>query len=166
MRIFLIGFMGSGKSTNGKKLATLLDFDFLDLDQITENTYQVSIPQIFEKYDEKAFRLLEQASLKTTISKNNCVIATGGGTPCFFNNMDWMNNNGITIYFQMHPLSLHQRILEAKKIRPLIQNKTTEEILNYINKELEYRNKFYQQAKFVVKGENLQAKDIMNLLNI
>jgi len=152
--------MGCGKSTVGKKLAKLLNYEFLDLDTYIEETYQLTIPFIFERYDEKAFRTLEQSSLKKTLSKNNCVIATGGGTPCFYDNMDWMNDNGITIFIQMHPKSLHQRLINARKKRPLVEQKSADEVFNYINKELKIRNTYYQQAKLTVKGENLQASEI------
>lgn len=98
MRIFLIGFMGCGKSTLGKKLATKLGYDFIDLDYQLEKQMGTSIGNYFAANGEEAFRKLESKTLKEFDYPINGVIATGGGTPCYFDNMDWMNSNGITIY--------------------------------------------------------------------
>jgi shikimate kinase len=94
--VYLIGFMGSGKTTVGRKLAKKLDHPFIDLDETIENRYRISIPTIFSKYDEKVFRKIEHETLKSLLHLQNHVISTGGGTPCFFNNIDLINENGIS----------------------------------------------------------------------
>ncbi len=162
--IYLIGFMGSGKTTCGKKLASRLGYDFIDLDEMIENKHRITIPNIFSKYDENTFRLIEQNTLKQTFDLQKHVIATGGGTPCFFNNMDLMNASGLTIYIRMHPKSLHQRLKASKKKRPLIEQRPEGEVLTYIEEMLNRREVFYNQARIVVKGENLDINDILKKL--
>jgi shikimate kinase len=167
MKIYLVGYMGSGKTTNGRQLARRLHMDFLDLDEFIERTYRISIPLFFGKYDEKAFRTVERESLHKTLSSDNIVISTGGGTPCFFDNMDWMNQNGLTVYLKMHPKSLYIRLTESKKTRPLIKQKPEAELTDFIMSSLEYRETFYSKAAITVKGESLDIDQLAGeLLNV
>ncbi len=156
MNIFLIGFMGSGKSTAGKKLATKLKMQFIDLDSIMELETNTTIHELFNARGENAFREIEHATLKKVVaSTNNAVIATGGGTPCFFQNMDFMNANGVTVYLEMHPGSIYYRLARSKADRPLISGKTDAALMEYIIETLETREPVYLKAKHIVKGESL-----------
>jgi shikimate kinase len=164
MLIYLVGFMGSGKTTVGKKLAARMDFNFIDLDFLIEEKYHISIPNIFERFDEEAFRKLEHDTLKTTTKLQNTIVSTGGGTPCYFNNMKMMNEAGKTIYLKLHPISLYKRLTESKKKRPLILNKPEKALQLFIEEKLAERESFYNKAQYSVKGENLEVSDITNLL--
>src|SRR5690349_8405249 len=106
MKIFLIGFMGCGKSTMGKKLAVKLGYDFIDLDHQIEKNLGTTITAYFAENGEEAFRKLESETLKNFDYPSNSIIATGGGAPCFFDNMDWMNANGLSIYIEMPAAAL------------------------------------------------------------
>ena len=101
MRIYLIGYMYSGKTTVGHKLAVQMGYRWLDLDQMLENTFHTTIPIFFKRYGEEAFRKIEQKLLHSTADLDNVVISTGGGTPCYFDNMQWINQHGISVYFDV-----------------------------------------------------------------
>lgn len=163
MLIYLIGFMGSGKTTAGKKLATQLGYKFVDLDLLIEEKYKITIPDIFDRFDEKAFRIIEHETLQETISFQDTIISTGGGTPCFYNNMEIINANGISVYLKLHPKSIQKRLLESKKKRPLILNKTSDELYEFIQIKLNERELFYQKAKYTIKAENLEISDLVKL---
>ena len=155
MRIYLTGFMGSGKTSVGKKIANQLGYNFVDLDDFIEERHKISIPGIFEKFDETAFRILENKTLIQTFKFEKTVISTGGGTPCFHDNMKLMNQNGVTAYIKMHPKSLYHRLINSKKKRPLIMGKTEPELMAYIDQELTYREPYYHKANIILKGESL-----------
>lgn len=160
-KIFLTGYMGSGKSTAGKKLAADLGYAFIDLDHFIESEYKLTIPEIFATKGEKEFRAMENNTLKKVLEKNNTVIACGGGTPCYYNNMDLMNKNGITIYLKMSVDALMVRLTNAKEKRPLIMNKTPEELRAFITRQLEKREDQYHQAQYIVKGKNLDIDELV-----
>ncbi len=157
MKIYLVGYMGCGKSTIGKKLAGLLGLDHIDLDWFFEKTYKISVHQFFAKYDESAFRVIENELLQKTSALNNCVISTGGGTPCFYGNMDIINQHGISVYICMHPDSLFERVKNLKRTRPRISHLTDEGLRERIDEDLGVRSKFYQMAKIEVKGEDIDV---------
>jgi len=163
MLIYLIGFMGSGKTTVGKKLASKLNFDFVDLDLYLEEKYKITIPDIFDRFDEDVFRKIEHETLLDTKSFQNTVISTGGGTPCFYNNMEIINTNGTSVYLKLHPKSIQRRLLESKKKRPLVMNKTEDEIFDFIELKLEEREHYYKQANFTIKAENLEISELVKL---
>jgi shikimate kinase len=156
--------MGSGKSTAGKKLAAKLNFEFIDLDKFIESECGQTIPEIFAEKGENEFRALEHNALKKLILKNNVVIACGGGTPCYYGNMELMNNNGTTIYLKMSAESLASRLLKAKDKRPLIENKTESELKDYITEHLEKREDIYHQAQYIVKGKNLDIDELVDFV--
>ena len=162
-KFFITGYMGSGKSTAGKKLATKLGYEFIDLDKFIENECQQSIPEIFSSQGEKAFRAIENNALKKLIEKDsNLVVACGGGTPCYYGNMELMNNNGVTVYLKMSADSLVSRLIETKLTqRPLIVNKTPEELRTFVNRQLEKREDFYHQSQYVVKGKDLNVDELV-----
>ena len=164
-KIFLTGYMGSGKSTVGKKLASKLDYEFIDLDKFIETEYQQTIPQIFSTKGENEFRAMEHNALKKLIDKNNLIIACGGGTPCYYNNMELMNNNGITVYLKMSADALVNRLVNAKDKRPLIANKTEPELRKFVNRQLEKREDNYHQAQYIVKGKDLNVDELVSFVN-
>lgn len=163
-RIYIIGFMGSGKSTYGKELAAELGYDFLDLDEAITKKAGISISQIFEKQGEEHFRKLESEALKETANLKNHVIATGGGTPCFHDQMQWMNEHGKTVYLKMFDGDLYARLQEEQEERPLIKGKSEEEFQDFIYKTLRERAVFYHQAEILIDPLRMEAKDLAAVL--
>ena len=163
-KIFLIGFMGSGKSTLGKKVARQLNIDFLDLDHFIEEQENQTIQGIFDQYGEVYFREKEREALKTIAEKQGkLVVALGGGTPCFYDNMEIINQSGASVYLKYNSGILADRLMNAKTERPLIKNKSKEELLSFINDILLNREKFYNQSHFVIEGNNIKAEDVIAL---
>ncbi len=165
MRIFLIGFMGCGKSTIGKKLAKTLSCKFIDLDKYIERKTGESIQQIFKEKGEKYFRVLETESLMEICKSDNLVIATGGGTPCFFDNMQRILDKGICIYLKMEANNLAKRLSKEKSKRPLIENLTEKYLVNFIRKKLVEREVFYNKANHIIQAKNISEKDIIKLIS-
>ncbi|MCF8339267.1 MAG: shikimate kinase [Bacteroidales bacterium] len=117
-RIYLLGYMGSGKSTLGKRLANLLDYNFMDTDQVFEQNFQTSINDFFQHSGETVFRQYEKQILHKTFNLQNTIISLGGGTPCYFDNMEQISKNGLSIYLQMPPKAIQKRLLKTKRHRP------------------------------------------------
>lgn len=159
-KFFLTGYMGSGKSTVGEKLAAKLKYDFIDLDKLIESDYKQSIPEIFATKGEKEFRAMEHNTLKRVIEKNNVVVACGGGTPCYYDNMELMSKNGVTVYIKMSVDALVDRLTNAKEKRPLIENKTAPELRSFIKRQLEKREDIYHKAQYTVKGKDLNVDEL------
>ncbi len=149
MRIFLIGFMGCGKSHEGKRLAQKLQWPFLDLDAEIERNEKKSISKIFEENGETHFRNLESKYLKKTVGYKKAIIATGGGTPCFNNNIKWMKDNGVVIYLKTPIEILAARLEKEKELRPLIANFNKKKLNIFIKKLLEGRKSYYEQANMI-----------------
>lgn len=149
--LFLIGFMGCGKSTWGRKLARISKLPFIDLDEKIVEETGMSIGSYFAEYGEAAFRQVESDVLKSVSSSEAAVISTGGGAPCYYDNMEWMNQTGITVYLELPAGVLLSRLVgkEGTK-RPLLAGKTNDEILSFIEDKLAERKPFYEQAKVVV----------------
>lgn len=164
MRIFLIGYMGSGKSTFGKKLANKLGYEFIDLDHRIESQSGKSINEIFESEGENGFRSLESKVLHQQAELNRVVISVGGGTPCFNNNMKTMLESGLTIYLELTPKSLFDRLKNAKAKRPIIKDKTDDQLLAFIEQHLNERIPFYSQAKLHVNGLSISKNTMDNLI--
>jgi len=158
-RVFLIGYMGAGKTTIGKVLARDLDVEFFDLDWYIEDRFRKKIPEIFAEQGESAFRELERKMLREVGEFENVVISCGGGTPCFFDNMDFMNQQGETVYLNASPAVLKEHLLMGKSQRPLIQGKSPEELEAYIGESLQNRLPFYQKAKHSVDINVIHTKD-------
>ena len=154
MRIFLTGYMGCGKSTIGRKVAALLGTNFIDLDKYIEERNFKSVPDIFAQEGEAAFRLKERQALQEVAEFEEIVVGTGGGAPCFFDNMQLMNEAGITIYLAPDNETLASRLLRSKNERPLIAGKSKEELLTFIQQALEKRAPFYEQSKIIIRGIN------------
>jgi len=153
-RIFLIGYMGSGKTTVGQLLATQLGYSFIDMDNHIEGKLFKSVSQIFTELGEDQFRLLERQCLHEVAEFDQVVISTGGGVPCFFDNMEYMNKQGVTVYLKLSSADLAERLeLSHANKRPLLANRKGEELLHFISEELVKREPFYSQAAFSVSGE-------------
>jgi shikimate kinase len=164
MRLFLIGFMSSGKSTVGRQLARKLNMEFVDIDNVFEEKYKISISDFFEKFGENKFRELERNILTETIKTDNILISTGGGTPCFYDNIQLINKSGISIYLKLHPNSIFDRLRNTKKQRPLINKLSETELKEYIIKQLNNREVFYNQANIVLKAENIKINNFYDVL--
>ena len=164
MRIFLIGFMGCGKTTLGKKLAKNLNYNFIDLDNYIEKTTNKTITEIFENKGEKKFRIVEKESLMEVCKKDNLVIATGGGTPCFFDNMQKILDSRKAIYLKMEIEDLLERLETEKSQRPLIENNSAKELENFIRNKLSEREYFYKKSNYILQGKNICEKEIQNLI--
>ena len=154
MRIFLVGYMGSGKTAFGKKLATFMEVKHIDIDTLIEEQEERSIREIFEEEGEDYFRKLERKKLHSCTAYNNVVISTGGGVPMYFDNMEWMNANGITVYLKTTPKALFSRLVNAKEERPIIQGKTEKSLLGFIENHLGERAPFYERAQLTVDSLN------------
>lgn len=163
--VALVGFSGVGKSTVGKKLAGKLNYSFIDLDQYFEQKYCFSIPTFFQQFGEPLFRELERKVLEEVLQKDKVVIATGGGTACFFDNMALINGKCTSIYLQMAEKSIFERLSHSKRPRPLTSSLSAEELRNYIHSTLEKREPFYLQAHLTLKGENFDIDEALRLLN-
>ena len=165
MRIYLVGYMGSGKSRLGRRLAEFLDLQFVDMDIYIEERNCKSIPQIFAQEGEAEFRKKERKALDELSEFTNLVIATGGGAPCFFDNMDVMNASGKTIYLNIHPDILAERLMKSKTDRPLIRGKSKEELVEFIAKTLNVRNEFYSKAQFQITVPDVPLEDVQKMIN-
>jgi len=166
MRIYLLGFMGCGKSTLGKKLAKHTGLQFIDMDNYIEERNYKTVPRIFAEEGEAEFRKKEHKALEELSEFNDVIIATGGGAPCFFDNMELMNETGITIYLNIAPEILAARLAESKTERPLIKGKTDSELLEYINETLRKRNKFYKKAAFQITDPDIAMDEVINMIRV
>lgn len=169
-RVYLIGYMGCGKTTIGKRLAKSLGWDVIDMDSRIESRYRKTIPDIFASEGEESFRKKERFILEELSALENVVVSTGGGAPCFFDNIDVMNSSGLCVYIRMTPEALAARLKNAKANRPLLKDKTEEELTNFIKEQLEKRRAFYEQARYVIDNDNgtpeEAAAKIAELLNV
>jgi shikimate kinase len=155
MRFYLVGFMGSGKSYLGKLWAAQQHLSFYDLDTLIEEKENDTITNIFEQKGEQYFRTVESKTLQETTSLQNTIIACGGGTPCFNDNMNWMNENGTTIFLNAKIGNLYKNILQEKNKRPLLANITDDELKYFIQNKLDKRLHYYASSKIILQQENL-----------
>jgi shikimate kinase len=162
-RIYLVGYMGSGKSTAGRKLATMLGWQFLDLDEMIEAKYASTIEKIFLLSGESTFRTYEKELLQNLEISTDSVISVGGGAPCFYGNMEYMKKTGLVIYLKMTPLQLKTRLLADTKQRPLLKGLSEDELGKFIEMKLAEREVFYLQSTLIIDGsdpdlENVRSK--------
>jgi shikimate kinase len=158
--VFLIGYMGSGKSTAGRKLARVLGYAFEDTDELIASMTGKTIEEIFDSEGEDAFRTLEHSVIRSLAGRVNTVIATGGGAPCYFDNLSVMQHNGITVYIKLHPLSIVKRLSQSKTTRPLIKKIGHDQLLPWVTRHLEQRALFYEKAHIIFKGENPDLNEL------
>ena len=169
-KIYIIGFMGSGKSTAGKKLASLMGWTFVDLDKNIEEFAGKSIPEIFEQDGESSFRQIEAKILRNLNSLNHTVISTGGGTPCYNDNMEYMLGTGLTLYLKLTPGQLKSRLSKSKGERPLIKDLGQGQLLSFIEKKLADRERWYDRSDIIIEGigldVNMLLENVKSRLNI
>ncbi len=157
-RVILIGYMGAGKTTIGRRLAKAMGLTFYDLDWYIEARFRMKIPQIFEERGEAGFRDLEKRMLHELAEMENVVIACGGGTPCFDDNMEYMNSMGDTVFLNADIDAIKGHLNMGKSVRPLIQGKSPEELDCFIRESLKERMPFYSKAKHVVNIKLITTK--------
>ncbi len=157
-RVFLIGYMGAGKTTLGKAFARDLGLTFIDLDWYIEERFHKTVQQIFAERSEEGFRDLERRMLHEVAEFENVVISAGGGTPCFFDNMEYMNQNGETVFLEVSQEVLFRRLKVAKQQRPLLAQKTDEELKTFISDALQKRMPHYSKAKHIFQADELEDK--------
>ena len=164
MRLYLIGYMYSGKTTIGHKLAVQMGYRWLDLDQMLETTFHTTIPIFFKRYGEDAFRKIEQKLLHSTADLDDVVISTGGGTPCYFDNIQWMNLHGKTIYFDVSVDTLLRRAAQSKKPRPILTGMTDDERSQFIQQQLDQRLPLYQKAQIIFPADKPDLDQLVRLV--
>lgn len=164
MTLFLIGFMGCGKSSLGRKLAARLDYDLIDTDKAIESDTGVTIGEIFAYEGEAGFRLREREMLCSLPDEGRVVVATGGGLPCYADNLQIMQSKGKTIYLKLSPEKLVSRLGRGRARRPKIAGMNDEELLAYISELLPQREEFYLAADMVVECDNLSDVEIIEAI--
>lgn len=142
--------MGAGKTTVGKTLAQELNLPFYDLDWYIESRMRKTVKEIFDERGEEGFRLIEHNLLHEVAEFENVIISCGGGAPCFYDNIDYMNQQGDTVYLKATPEVLYGHLKMGKSVRPLLQNKTSEEVKEFINEQLVVREPYYSKAKYTL----------------
>ncbi len=163
MRVFIIGFMGAGKSHWGRIWADVSGMSFFDLDELIELDEQLTIDQIFEKKGEPYFRQREAALLHSLLDYDNCIIACGGGTPCFNDNMKWMNDHAFTVFIKASPMVLLENMLDEIEKRPIFKHINKEELLTFIRVKLKERDSFYAAAKLTISIGDLKKSTIQEI---
>ena len=162
-KIFLIGFMGSGKTTAGRRLASSLEWDFVDLDELIEKDKGMPVAELFESFGEDWFRIVESETLRRTGELSNTVISTGGGTPCFFENMNFMIRNGITVYLRMTPENLARRLSRESSGSPLLKGIAKKDLPQFIADKLSEREHWYSMAEII---SDTAAENFSHLLSL
>ena len=165
MFIFLIGMMGSGKSYWAQQIAAAANLHWMDLDAEIEKENSMSVKEIFETEGEANFRLKEKKALHKLAGYNNIIIATGGGTPCFFDNMDWMNTHGTTIFINEPVGILVERLQNEKAKRPLISNSPNDDLEILLQQRSAERSGVYSQAKHTITGSLASVVDFLKIVN-
>ena len=164
-KIIVIGYMGSGKSTLGEKLASELKIPFIDSDKVIEEIANMSIATIFKEKGEETFRKMESMFLQSLVNIPAFVLSTGGGMPCFNNNMLLLNELGVTVYLKNTTDVLADRLLKGKNPRPLIEGKSKQELIQFIDDNLLHREKFYSRAKLTVENKMQEIMPILKLID-
>ena len=165
-RIYIVGYMGAGKTTAARRLAQRMGWEVVDTDALFEEKYKISVNDFFNKYDEPLYRKLEAEVLKSTESLENVVVSTGGGTACYFDNMEWMNQHGLTVFLRISEKAVVDRLLHAKRKRPLAIGKSETELTEFVANHYTARLPFYEQAKITVKAEDLDLGGLIRQIEI
>jgi shikimate kinase len=166
MNLFLIGLPGSGKSTLGRELALQLNLMLVDTDMEIVTKEGKTIEEIFKDSGEEYFRKLEQSVLHKILEKNNQLISTGGGMPCFYDNIDQMNKRGVVIFIDVPVENIHQRLIgQRSQKRPMLEGKTDSEVLDFLKQKYKERTPYYSKAEIIIRGANIKAQEIIEKLN-
>jgi shikimate kinase len=163
--VYIIGFMGSGKSTAGRKLAAALGWSFIDLDRKIEETAGKPIPQIFKQDGEDHFRKIEADVLRSLGKNKKTVVSTGGGTPCHGDNMDYMLKTGVTVYLKMTPDQLAKRLLGTSGERPLLKSIPDDQLMEFIKEKLDHREEWYSKANITVDSISLNIDLLRSIIS-
>ena len=158
-RVILIGYMGSGKTTVGKALSKETGMMFYDLDWYIESRMHKTVSQIFAEKGEEGFRKIEYNMLHEVAEFEDVIISCGGGTPCFFDNIDYLNQQGEVVYLKASPETLYKHLLMAKIERPLLKDKSADELIAYITEHLKQREPFYEKARHMLDVNVLDDYD-------
>lgn len=161
MKIYLLGYMGCGKTNLGREMAAISGMAFADLDELFEAKYRVSIMEFFDKYGEQAFRALERDLLRETAGMDETIISTGGGTPCFFDNMDFILSNGLSVYLRMPVGHLAKRLNSIRKRRPLLKSVDAGVMEEHVTGHLAEREPYYLRATLTADGPAFDAAAIL-----
>lgn len=156
--IFLIGYMGCGKSTMGRAVSALTGVPFIDLDNYIEQRFHLTVKEIFAQRGEDGFRDVERRMLQEVADFEDVIVACGGGTPCFFDNMEYMNTHGTTVFLNTPIDRLHSRLMRGRHKRPLIADKDDEELMTFIKDALAKRMDHYSKAQISFSSERLENK--------
>ncbi len=165
MIIALVGYMYAGKSTIGKRIANILDYSFEDTDKLVEQMCNSTIENIFQHQGEVLFREKEREVLFNLLTKNNLVIATGGGLPCYKDNMSLIKQNCNSIYLHLSPSQILSRSAKSKQKRPLLEKVKKEDRLTFIEESLKSREPFYKQADIIIEGLSISKSELENSLS-
>lgn len=158
MTLFIIGYMASGKTTFGRALARQTGMQHIDLDFYIEQRFHTTIRDLFANKGEAEFRRIEGAMLREVGEMDDTVVSCGGGTPCFGDNIDWMNAHGITVCLKASEDTTADRIIQAGGKRPLMAGKSREEIISTMREHINQRKPFYDKAQIVISGDKLENK--------
>lgn len=158
-RIFLLGYMGAGKTTLGKALAKEMNLPFVDLDWHIEGRYHKTVQELFAEKGEAGFRELEKQMLHEVAEFEDVIISVGGGTPCFFDNMEFMNSKGSTVFLNAGVDVLFRRLRVATQSRPLLRGKSDEELKSFITQALANRKEHYRKAVYVLNADELESNE-------
>lgn len=164
MKISLLGYMGSGKSTLGRELAAKLELPFKDLDQLIADRYQASVSELILNKGELFFRKVEREILEEVLREPNFVLALGGGTPCYYDNMELLNRNSLTVYLERSIADLYTTLAEDRVERPLIAHLADADLKEFIAKHLFERREFYEKAIFKLKQEQKEPAERLQYL--
>jgi shikimate kinase len=157
--------MASGKTRMGQEMSALTGYPFIDTDELFEQKYRISILDFFGRYNEESFRKIESEILMETLNYQDAIISTGGGTPCFFNNMEFIKSNGISIYLKVELKTLVDRLTVVRKKRPILKNIPPNGLEPFIRKQLAERELYYNQAYFTIDAASITAVDIVRLIS-
>lgn len=165
MRVYLIGYMGCGKSRLGRRLSEHMGVQFVDMDDYIEERNCKTVPQIFADHGEDGFRQRERKALEELSEFTDVIIATGGGAPCFFDNIDLMNKTGKTVFLNIDPAILADRLMSSKTERPLIKGKSRDELVAFIDDTLKKRKQFYSQAQFEITEPDFDLDRLQEMIS-
>jgi len=157
-RIFLIGYMGAGKTTVGRNLSEKLGLSFIDMDYYIEGRFHKTVEQLFAEKGEESFRDIERRMLHEVAMFEDVLVSTGGGAPCFFDNMDFMNEVGTTVYLKVSVDELANRLEVCKNVRPVLQGRHGEALKTFISDSLKKREPFYNKAEVIFNAEVMMTE--------